>query len=338
MNNLGATSSQNILNGQTERIASVVAARSVRIFSKLLVVATFLLLALGALITANKAALADPTWPLFLGNSWFPKWWTGGLVYVNIHRLMAAAVGILAIVVAILIQLNDPRRFMKKLGWAAVLLFIVQALFGGFIVKSMRMPVISMAHSLLAHSFFCLTIAIAVFSSLTWFRDQSRNIVIRAENRSLYVFLKAVVVIVLLQVIMGGGLRHSHDLGNMFFPFLLAHISGAFVVIVVIIWFNLRVWTAYRDVAPLRRAAIAAGCLVIFQVTFGILAIFANRARIEVGVPQLHDVLASTTHLLGGGTLLGLMFGTLLRTRHILDLTTYSEKPGQAYQSREVIQ
>lgn len=335
MKNHEAPPANHILTGQTERIASVCPSVLVRVMAKVTVVATFILILAGALVTGNKAAMSDPTWPLFLGHI-LPKYWVGGLLYEDSHRIIASVVGVITLVLAISIQLKDPRRFMKKLGWAAFALVVAQALFGGLIIHSMRHPAISMIHATLAQAFFCLTIAIAVFSSRTWFRDMANAQVMRQPNRSYLSIMKISVAVVYIQVIMGAGVRHSNDSADMFLPFLLAHIAGAFAVIAIIIWFYLRTWHVYRDVLPLRRTALWAGSIVLFQIVFGILSIFANRARLQPEMAETFHVAVSTAHLLGGASLLALMFASTLRAYRLLDLSTVSPTPGRAYQSNEV--
>jgi heme A synthase len=148
--------------------------------------------------------------------------------------------------------------------------------------------------------------------------------------------MKFVCMIIYLQVIMGTGVRHSNDSTDLFMPLLLCHIAGAFAVIISVIWYNLRTWHVYRDVGPLRRTAIWAAVIVIYQITFGIMSIFANRQRLQTGMPDTWDVVVSTGHLLGGATLFALMFGSMLRAYRLLDHTPSVHIQGQAYQSREV--
>src|SRR5690606_32011135 len=128
----------------------------------------------------------------------------------------------------------------------------------------------------------------------------------------------AMILVVFVQVILGGGVRHSNDDGDMFFPFILAHIAGAFAVIVVVSWFALRVFHVYKDITPLRGAAKISIGIIITQLILGVLSIFANRARLEPGLAEFHHVLFSTLHLLVGASLLGLVFGTYLRARNFL--------------------
>lgn len=332
---MSISTSQHILTGQTERIASVSPDTSVRIMAKITMIATFILLLAGALVTGKKAAMSDPTWPQFVGH-WFPRYFHGGLIYEDTHRIVAAIVGILTVILACVIQFRDPRRFMKKLGWAAVALVIVQALFGAFIISSMRNPFISMAHGSIAQAFFCLTVAMVVFSGKAWFQDLTRPAVENTANRGYLKLMKFMVVLLYLQVIMGTGVRHSNDASDMFLPHLLAHIAGAFAVIMTIVWYTIRTFHVYRDVTPLRRTALWAVGIVIYQIAFGIMSIFANRNRLEAGIPSTWDVTVSTGHLLGGATLLAIVFGSMLRAHRLLDNTPPVHIQGQAYQSKEV--
>lgn len=336
MNNRGnALPAYNILTGQTERIASVSHVGSVRVMAKFLVTATFALLIAGSLVVSNKAGLADPNWPLFM-DGWYPKNFQGGLAYVYTHRLLVFVVSVLTLVQAILIQLKDPRRFMKRLGWGAVFLIILQALFGAVVLKSVANPFLSIIHAMLGQAFFAATIAMAVFSSRSWFQDMAKPLVQRLENLGYIAFLKFAVAVLFLQVILGGGVRHSNDVADMFLPFISAHVAGAFLAIFTVAWYFMRTWQVYRDVTPLVRTAKWATGLLCYQVFFGILAIFSNRARIEPEMAQLHHVLFSTAHVIGGTVLLALMFATLLRAHRLLDLTNYSAASLQAQPANEV--
>ena len=69
----------------------------------------------GALITGNKAALSDPTWPKFVG-SWLPQkeTWVGGLRYEDTHRVIAATTGLLTLALAVWLQVREPRRWLRR--------------------------------------------------------------------------------------------------------------------------------------------------------------------------------------------------------------------------------
>ena len=60
---------------------------------------TFLLLIAGALVTSNDAGLSVPDWPLSYGSLTPPM--VGGIFYEHGHRMIAAFVGMLSIVLAV---------------------------------------------------------------------------------------------------------------------------------------------------------------------------------------------------------------------------------------------
>src|SRR5204863_3034422 len=88
--------------------------------------------------------------------------------YEHGHRLIASSVGLLTIVLAAWLWRADPRRWMKRLGIAALAAVILQGVLGGLTVLFFLPAAISTAHAGLAEIFFCLTVAIASFTSPRW--------------------------------------------------------------------------------------------------------------------------------------------------------------------------
>src|ERR1700722_15842491 len=72
-----------------------------------------LLIIAGALVTSNDAGLAVPDWPLSYG-SWMPPM-VGGILYEHGHRIIAAVAGLLTIILAVWLQLREPRAWVRKL-------------------------------------------------------------------------------------------------------------------------------------------------------------------------------------------------------------------------------
>src|ERR1700684_4422336 len=101
-------------------------------FAMFLAVCTFCLLIAGALVTSNDAALSVPDWPLSFGSLTPPM--VGGIRYEHTHRVIAALVGLLTIVFAVLLGRRDQRRWVRGLGLAAVGAVIAQGLLGGLTV------------------------------------------------------------------------------------------------------------------------------------------------------------------------------------------------------------
>src|SRR5712692_3407954 len=127
---------------------------------------TFFLLIAGALVTSNDAGLAVPDWPTSYG-SFFPPM-VGGIFYEHGHRMVATFVGVLTIGLAVWLWRAESRPWMRWLGWIALGAVIAQGLLGAATVKFLLPPPVSVAHAGLAQSFFCLTVAIALFTSSWW--------------------------------------------------------------------------------------------------------------------------------------------------------------------------
>ena len=78
-------------------------------------ICTFLLLVAGALVTSNDAGLSVPTWPLAWGSVAPPM--VGGIVYEWSHRVIAASVGFLTIILALWLWIAEKRPWMRWLGY-----------------------------------------------------------------------------------------------------------------------------------------------------------------------------------------------------------------------------
>src|ERR1044071_7666335 len=99
-----------------------------------------------------------------------PSKWVGGILYEHGHRLIASTVGFLTIILAVWLWRADPRRWMKRLGAAALGAVILQGALGGLTVLFFLPAAISTAHAGLAEIFFCMTVAIALFTSPGWLK------------------------------------------------------------------------------------------------------------------------------------------------------------------------
>src|SRR5437867_1588168 len=140
--------------------------RGVHRFAVLVACATFFLIIAGANVTSHDAGMAVPDWPLSFGK-FFPKM-VGNVFWEHGHRMIATAVGLLTIVLAVYLQIREPRRWVKRLGWIALAGVIAQGLLGGLTVKLNLPLAVSAAHATLAQLFFLTTVSIAVFTSPRW--------------------------------------------------------------------------------------------------------------------------------------------------------------------------
>jgi cytochrome c oxidase assembly protein subunit 15 len=163
---------------------------------------TFLLIIAGGLVTSTGSGLAVPDWPLSFGQV-FPRM-EGGVLFEHGHRLIAAAVGLVTIIVALLVQRAEPRRWVRRLAWTALLVVVVQGVLGGLTVL-LRLPTaVSVAHAGLAQGFFALTIVLASALAGGWALNRAP-----APRRSLAGLAVTTAVVIYVQILLGAVVRHT---------------------------------------------------------------------------------------------------------------------------------
>ncbi|HET6511525.1 MAG TPA: COX15/CtaA family protein, partial [Candidatus Kapabacteria bacterium] len=95
---------------------------------------TFVLIFIGGLVKSHEAGMSVPDWPTSFGHNMFAlpfrMWMDNNAFYEHGHRLYASFVGFLILVQAFWLWRSEPRRWVKRLGWTALALVIIQGLFG----------------------------------------------------------------------------------------------------------------------------------------------------------------------------------------------------------------
>jgi heme a synthase len=134
---------------------------------------TFLLIIAGALVTGNDAGLSVPDWPTSFGSFRMPRM-VGGVKFEHGHRLIAGTVGVLTILLAIGLWGKDSRRWVRWVGFAAVMAVVAQAVLGGVTVLFHLPVAISAAHATLAQIFFCLAASLAFFTCADWRWEEAK--------------------------------------------------------------------------------------------------------------------------------------------------------------------
>lgn len=167
---------------------------------------TFLLIIAGALVTGNDAGLSVPDWPTSFGTFRMPRM-VGGVKFEHGHRMIAGTVGILTILLALGLWLKDSRRWVRWVGFAAVMAVLAQALLGGITVLFYLPVAISTAHATLGQIFFCLTASLALFTRADWRWDEAK--VEDKSSPSLQRLTVAATGTILVQLILGAVYRHS---------------------------------------------------------------------------------------------------------------------------------
>jgi cytochrome c oxidase assembly protein subunit 15 len=284
-------------------------------FAVCVAASTVVLLLAGSLVTSTGSGLAVPDWPTTYGENMFtfpPSKWVGGIFYEHGHRLIASSVGFLTIILAVWLWLADPRRWMKRLGAVALAAVIVQGILGGITVLFFLPAAVSTAHAGLAEIFFCLTVAIALFTSPGWITATGGEVPAAAipGDGALRRVATATSVVIYLQILVGAVMRHTEaGLAIPDFPLMFgglipdhwdsriavhfAHRVGALVVTGFVAatclhvrWQRARGMDKQNQRALSRAAALIAG-LVVVQITLGGLTVLTERA---VWINSLHLV------------------------------------------------
>ncbi len=295
--------------------------RGLHRYARLLVAATFILIFAGGLVTSTGSALAVPDWPLSFGK-FFPKM-EGGVLYEHGHRMIAGTVALMTLGLAIWAWRREPRRFVRNLALLAFGLVIVQAVLGGLTVLLLLPLAIAVSHAATAQAFFCLIVALALFTNPAW---QTLPAVTSVGERPRLPLLAAVTTaIIYSQILIGAVMRHmGAGLAIPDFPLAFgkvvpsleslpeqinfAHRVGAIVVSVFVCWTSIQVLRCYRQDSSLRRPAVAMLVLLALQITLGAMTILSGRA-----------VIPTTSHVAVGAALLATSVALTLRAYRLID-------------------
>ena len=258
---------------------------------------TFLLIIAGALVTSNDAGLSVPDWPTSFG-SWYkiPKL-VGGVQFEHTHRMIAQVAGLLTIILAVWMWRAEKRRWMRVLGFAALGTVIAQGILGGSTVLFYLPPAVSSAHAALAQTFFCLAVAMALFTGQKWVEEQP-PVEFDQHRPSLFTLTLLSIFVLYVQLILGALFRH-HGLG--WWP----HLANAVVVSFVLAWTAVRALSVYSHVEAVRRPAILMLSLLIAQLCLGFAAFLTRVAWGTDSVqPELPMVASTVAHVAVGALLL----------------------------------
>src|SRR5690606_39443732 len=141
----------------------------------------------------------------------------GGIFYEHSHRLIASTVGFLILVLAVWLHRAEPRPWVRRLGYLALTAVIVQGLLGGITVLWYLPEPISISHASLAQIVFCLTTAIALFTSPGWKRGYAapagnERAVASAStwsgDRTLQQIAAVTTAAIYVQIVVGATMRH----------------------------------------------------------------------------------------------------------------------------------
>ncbi|HXQ80554.1 MAG TPA: COX15/CtaA family protein [Opitutaceae bacterium] len=290
-------------------------------FSAIAALWVFVLVALGAFTTTIGAGMAFPDWPLSNG-SLNPSGWLSDISMFaeHSHRLSAAMMTSLTIILAFWLWRSEARGWLRRLGYLAVGLVVAQAVVGGLRVLLDPIPVrgldtslgrlIAMLHACLAQAFACVLIALALSCSKAWI---SAPMPLGGRTRRLGV---ACCALLFAQLGVGAVVRHSFaGLAIPTFPWStpqggllppewgfqvaiqFAHRVMACAIAVAAAAFAVAVWRDRGASPAMRSGASALVGLVALQIVLGAAIIRTQRA-----------VAVTTGHVLAGALTLAAAF------------------------------
>ncbi len=203
----------------------------------------------------------------------------------------------LTLAIAIWTLIVDRRRWMRWLAIGAFGTVIAQGVLGGLTVLLFLPPAVSSAHAAVAQTFFCIAVAIALFTGRKWVEEQPRVEFDRRRPKPIHPDA-AIHLCLYVQLILGAMFRHH---GMSWWP----HVVNAVVVSFVLAWTAVRALTVYSHIEAVRRPAILMLSLVIAQLCLGFTAFLTRVAWGRNAVqPELPMVMATVAHVAVGALLL----------------------------------
>ena len=261
------------------------------------VVATFVLILLGGLVTNTGAALAVPDWPTTFGYNMFLYPWSqmvGGIFYEHSHRLLGSIVGVLTLALAVALWREGGR--LRVLGLVMVGAVIIQGVLGGLRVVLLR-ETLAIVHGCLAQAFFALAVAAALLTS------RSHRLPVQGFDPTLRTLTLAAAAVVYVQIVLGALITHA--------GWIVLHLLGAAAVFVFVPMVTARLRRT-RDAL----AAPAAGLLILLlgvQLLLGAGSFVSRFTSIWIPGGQTTMLLLPVTHRLVASLILGAVVIVVVR-------------------------
>ncbi len=293
------------------------APRSLAIYSWIVVLATSVLIFVGAMVTTKDVGMAVPDWPLSFGSVNPPGWWhMEGVNWEHGHRLMGSIIGLLVIGLCVGQWRSHRQSWIKWLGVIALVAVILQGIMGGLRVTQISLTW-AIFHGCFAQAFFALLVAIAAINSAnvsSRFTTQTAS-----KLKGLRIASIAFFAAIYGQLIIGAVMRH-HKAGLAIpdFPLAMgriippldsfgvmihfAHRAWALVVIAAGLWVAVVIWRNWGRRPQMALIAHGIVLLLALQVTLGALTIWHQRAEIP-----------TTLHVINGAFVLGLSMVLIVR-------------------------
>jgi cytochrome c oxidase assembly protein subunit 15 len=259
---------------------------------------TVLLFVAGALVTSKDAALSVPDWPKSFGT-WFPslRMLAGGAFFEHSHRVIAGCLGVFTLALAILIWVQDDRRWLRWFGVVAVGGIVVQAVLGGEVVRQMLHYWLPVMHACLAQIMFGALLSIAVFTSRWWVSEQPQ--LADTGSPTIHAVTLANAEVIYIQVVLGAGFRHQE------IP-VWPHIVGAFVVLGMVVYTAMVLRKRFGTSPELSKARIMLHAIFGTQFLLGIGAYWSRLSTLDAPQPMPIMVWLTVVHTVVGALLFAL--------------------------------
>jgi cytochrome c oxidase assembly protein subunit 15 len=290
----------------------------------------FVLVALGAFTTSIGAGMAFSDWPLSNGSVNPHGWLTEIDKFAeHSHRLSGTIMGLVTIILAVWLQRCEERAWLRRLGWWALGIVLLQGALGGTRVVFDRIHVpgfemsfgqmLRIPHGVLAQVYVCVLFAIAAGLSRPWINHTLGTAGDRVRRLGWWC-----AALLLLQLTVAATMRHNYaGLAIPTFPYSTPEgallpaawdyrvaLQFAHRVLAGVLGLLILVYSHFlfreKTLAPgLRAASLLLVTLVGLQITLGAQIIWTGRS-----------VLMTTGHVVIGALTLAVTFLVTFFTHH----------------------
>ncbi len=255
-------------------------------FAAFVACCTFGLIVAGALVTSMGAGLSVPDWPTAFGSFHIPHM-VHGVQFEFTHRAIAGSVGLLTVVLAVWLSFSKSPRYVKRLGWIAVLAVVAQAVLGGMGVLFDLPVAITVSHACLAEIFFLIMVSLALFTRTDWHWDAPKTP--EVSSPSLRTLTVVTGVVIFCQVVLGALFRYN-EFG------IAPHIVGAVVVVFLVLYVLETALNKYPGVAGVKVGAVLLAVVTGLQFFLGLLAFSMKLNALKATEPMPGMAVMTATH------------------------------------------